>query len=288
MTMSIFDINSYSNISESLDNIYQSLNENNMFLGKHNIFNMINLFNDAIDDFNNADYKNAINKFDFILKELPNQGAVLYYKSLSFGALGEYEKAIQLMNKAIEINPHDYRFWNDKGSFLVQINDIDEAIVCFDESIKINSNSCNWSNEAILFHKIGELQKSNFCYDEAIKLNPLDVFPVIGKAKLYMDVGDFDLASKYFKLAGEIDSNDLGYLIEFGKFLMYLKDFKTAVKYFDKCLKFNDNLPFVWMFKAMALNHLTQYDEANKCVDRAIELDSLILSKFDELFGNIF
>ena len=198
--------------------------------------------------------------------------------------MGEFKKALKVINKAINLSYKDHRFWNDKGAFLSELGEFDKAHECFDKSIKLKADSYNLSNKAVLHHKCNELQKALRCYDKAIKLNPDDVYPVIGIAKVYMELKDFHNAEKYFEIAEEIDDSDFELLIEKGKFMLFKEKYSRAIEYFDKCLKYDNELAFVWMFKAMALNKLGKKRKMQNCIDRACQLDPMILSKFDEFF----
>ncbi|MBE6495671.1 MAG: tetratricopeptide repeat protein [Methanobrevibacter thaueri] len=242
------------------------------------------LFNCGLTNFYFGDYEKAIENFDMSLEKLPKQSEVIYYKALSLASLGNYKKAIRTINKAIDINPDNSSYWNDKGAFHSELNHVAKAHKCFNKSIKLKSTSYNWSNKGVLYHKCGELEKAMECYDNAIKLDSEDVYPVVGKAKVYMELDDFESAEECFELAAEIDDCDLEYLIERGKYMIFTEEYEKAVSYFDRCLKFNDGLAYVWMFKSMALNELRKYRQANECVVRALEIDPEILVTFDEIF----
>ena len=69
--------------------------------------------------------------------------------------------------------------------------------------------------------------------------------------------------------------------------MLYKREYKKAIKLFDKCLRYDACLEFVWMFKSIAFNELKLYNEANICVQKAIEIDSEILLRFNELFDSI-
>ena len=242
------------------------------------------LFDMGITNFYFSEYEKAIRNFDKSLEILPDQSEVIYYKALSLGCMGEYEKAIRVIDRAIELKPENNNYWNDKGAFLSELNHVAAAHKCFNKSIQLKEDSYNWSNKAVLHHKCNDLERALECYDNAMKLDPEDIYPVIGKAKVYMELNDFDRAEDYFELAEQIDNTDLEYLTERGKYMMLAGDYKKAVKLFDKCLRYNDRLAFVWMFKSMALKELNQEYEGEKCVDRAVEIDPGILSKFEEFF----
>ena len=271
--------------TESVEKLKDSINV--QFGDKSDLFDLNNpedLFDFGITNFYFGDYHKAIECFDMSLGILPEQSEVIYYKALSFGCLGEFRKAIDVIDEAIKLNPENSSYWNDKGAFLSELNRVAAAHKCFNKSIQLNQDSYNWSNKAVLYHKCNDLQQALECYGNAMKLDSEDIYPVIGKAKIYMELNDFDKAEDYFDLADEIDSTDLEYLTERGKYMMFVEDYKKAVRYFDKCLRYNDKLAFVWMFKSMALKELNHDYEAELCVDRAIEIDPEILSKFDEFF----
>ena len=49
----------------------------------------------------------------------------------------------------------------------------EEAIKCYDESIKLNPKyEIAWNNKGNSLYKFGKYEESIECYDEAIKLNP--------------------------------------------------------------------------------------------------------------------
>lgn len=243
-----------------------------------------NLFNCGLTNYYFGDYEKAIENFDKSLELLPNQSEAIRYKALSYAALKDYKKAIAIINLAIDLQPKNCHYWNDKGAFLSELNQMTNAHKCFNKSIKLKPNSMNWANKGVLYHKYNNLEKALECYDNAIKLDSQDIYPIIGKAKVYMDLNDFENAEKYFEIAGRIDDTDLEYLVERGKYMMFTENYKQAIRYFDRCLKFNCNLAFVWMFKSMALKKLNCDYEADCCVNRALEFDKDILKKFNEFF----
>ena len=242
------------------------------------------LFNRGLTNFYCGDYKRAVNDFDLSSQVQYNRVESLYYKSLSLGALNEYEKAIDILNTLIKTNYKDYRFWNDKGSFLAEMNNFDEAHHCYNKSISLFPNSYNWSNKAILYQNSHHFDEALDCYDKAIKLDSRDVFPIVGKAKIFIELKDFESAEKYFNIAEDTDPADLEYLIEKGKYLLLTKQYKKALANFDRAIRFNERLAIVWMFKAFTLKCLNRFREAELCVDKAVKIDSNIVSAFNEFF----
>lgn len=49
-----------------------------------------------------------------------------------------YQQALNDINKAIELNPEDVDFWVEKGSVLLRVNQLDEAITAFNKALSMN------------------------------------------------------------------------------------------------------------------------------------------------------
>ena len=61
-------------------------------------------------------------------------------------------------DRVIEINPNNVDAWNSKGYFLTKLGKYEQAIACFDETIKLGGDSVLALNE---LHKI----HSNFTFE---------------------------------------------------------------------------------------------------------------------------
>ena len=231
------------------------------------------LFDRALNNFYSGDYKKSVNDFDLISHISYNKIESLYYKSLALGALNDFENAISILDFLININPNDYRFWNDKGVFLMELDLVEDAFHCFDKSISLHPDSYNWSNKAVLYHNLKQWDRAIECYDEAIKLNQSIVFPIIGKAKVYFQFRDFKSVEECLDVACGINSCDLDFLVEKGKYLLFNNDYEKAMEYFNNALMFNDRLAVVWILKAVTFNYLNMFKESELCMDIAVNLD---------------
>ncbi len=81
------------------------------------------------------DIEQAIRHFQDSLSYYPTAEAYTYIGwMLSFK--GEYEKAIELCKKAIEIDPDFGNPYNDIGSYLMKLNKFDDAIAWLEKAKK--------------------------------------------------------------------------------------------------------------------------------------------------------
>lgn len=75
---------------------------------------------------------------------------------------GKYEEAIELYDKAIDIDSGFSKAWLSKGLALQNLGKKEEAIICYNKCIEINPrNSWPWNNKGSALIDLGK-------YDEAI------------------------------------------------------------------------------------------------------------------------
>ena len=96
------------------------------------------------------------------------KGVILYQ-------LGQYEEAIKLFDKAIEINPNYPEPYTHKGLCLTYLKMYEEALECHNKSIKLNPNhSGAYNNKGKTFVDMGKLKEAMECFNEAIKLQQIN------------------------------------------------------------------------------------------------------------------
>jgi tetratricopeptide (TPR) repeat protein len=104
----------------------------------------------------------------------PSEATNLVDKGNDFYFLGEYNKAIECFNKAIDLNPKSEKAWANKGNALIKLGKYNEALQACDKAIKINpKSSIAWFNKGYAFIKLGDPVEANQAYDMAIEINPL-------------------------------------------------------------------------------------------------------------------
>lgn len=245
------------------------------------------LFDRGLFNYEFGDFDEAIEFFDLALEVKPDFEEALYYKSLSLAAIDEFSQALHVINKAIKLNQKNDQLWNDKANFLVKLDRIDEAFECFDKAIELNpTDNIIWCNKAFAYLENEEEEKALKCYEKACELNPDDIHPIVGKANTYMALADFENAQKYFDMASKIDENDIEYLTNYGHFMLLQQKFNEAIESWDKCLKIDEDLPMLWLFKSMAYVGLENDEMFEKCINKACELDPMMIFALDDLMDD--
>ncbi|MDD4136839.1 MAG: tetratricopeptide repeat protein, partial [Methanoregula sp.] len=69
---------------------------------------------------------------------------------------GEFEKAVQNYEKAIEYQPNSARAWHAKANALETLEKYEEALKCYDTALKCDEGDAEcWFNKGITLKKMG-------------------------------------------------------------------------------------------------------------------------------------
>lgn len=121
---------------------------------------------------------------------------------------GEYEKAAEMLSRAVKLNPSHAEAYNVLGVCLAFLGQYEEAMNNLNRAVELDNRFAHaYFNRAICW----KLQKK---YDEAIKdfdiaisLNPRDVWAHYGKATIYSERGDVANCISSLKIALERDAS---------------------------------------------------------------------------------
>ena len=172
-----------------------------------------------------------VSRTELELKDIISEGNEHYYK-------GEYSKAIECYDRALEINDKHVEALTNKGQILVN-RDYEGAMQCYDKLLEIDNR------DAKIWYMKGWILFGRNEYSEAIE---------------------------YFDNALKIDSKLMAVWFYKGDALFNLGRYNEAIHCYDKMLEINDKNTTPWRSKAVALDKLGKHKEAKKYYERAKRL----------------
>ncbi len=126
----------------------------------------------------------------------------IYFKKKNFS------KALDFINKAIEINPNFAEAYMEKGNALNGIKKFDSAIKNYEKAIKINPNySHAYYNKGLVFHELKKIKDAEENYSKAIKINPNHIYAYNNRAFALQQLKKFDESLKNYNKVYQIDPN---------------------------------------------------------------------------------
>jgi len=99
--------------------------------------------------------------------------------------------------------------WRNKGSALYFLGKYDEAVKCYDESIKIDpSNPIVWNNRGLALYYLGKYDEAILAYEHAITIDPSDADAWNSKGNSLNSLGKSVEAKKCYDKARELELAD--------------------------------------------------------------------------------
>lgn len=131
-----------------------------------------------------------------------------YQAALDFFDQGEYGKAIEHINKAIEKAPENADFLSTKGVFLHKMNDLTAAIEAYRKAISVNhSHSFSHFNLGLIFMKLGKTMEAIKEWEAVVKINPTDINAIFNIAVSLAQIGRRKEAINFYERVLGIQPN---------------------------------------------------------------------------------
>jgi lipoprotein NlpI len=129
--------------------------------------------------------------------------------ALASAEKGEYDKALEEYNQAIQLKPDFASAYKNRGVTYAQKGDYDRAIQDFDQALKLKPDMASAYNSRGLAHQTkGDFVKSVQDFDEAIKLRPDNATALKNRGRSEFFQGKFAEAAADLEKGGSYDSTN--------------------------------------------------------------------------------
>jgi len=184
-------------------------------------------------------FKEAIELLTKAVRINPNEASIQYNLAKAMVDFGATQESIPHHKKAVELAPNNPEAWINYGKTLAQLKLHTEALIAFDKAIAINSHFAEaWSNKGNALHQLQQYQEAIAHQERALSLRP-----------------DFTEA-----------------WINYGSALEQIKRYQEAINCFDKAIDLQPDLPEAWSNKGGSLLKFKKYPEASRCFETALNL----------------
>ena len=155
---------------------------------------------------------------------------------------------------------------------------IDEAILCIDSIIEIDSSAKNYYYRGFVNNKAGRYQNALPDYTKAMALDPSEMGYVYSRGLCYYDMGQNSLSAEDFKICIKLDPlhkrshNNLG--------LSYFKSdqFEKALACYEKAIEISPDYEIAYSNKGKTLVSLKRFGEAIDTYKKMVEVSPTVFS----------
>jgi tetratricopeptide (TPR) repeat protein len=184
---------------------------------------------------------------------------------------GNYQIAIDVLKRAVEIDPKHKYAWNNLGRAYLGMQRIDDAIPAFQKQIEINpydEYAYNNLGRAYRFQRRYELAVEQF--RKQIEVNPLDEYAHANLGGTFVDWKKYDEAVPELEKAASINSEESFTQIQLGNAYLNLGQDDKAIAAFDRALEISAT-PGMWNDIAYGLAMKgTHLDKAKQYAESAV------------------
>ena len=231
--------------------------KNIVFKNNKHLQSLINLYSIY---FNRGDYEIAINFIDKSL-ELENNNAIfLRDKSFCLHSLKQSDEALLLALQSYSFNNKDTITINNLALIKIALHKYEEAKEFLLKGLEIDPKNLYLINTlgrcySFLYQKKNAIN----CFEKAIKIQPNAAQPINNLAGFYLDDGEYKRALDLYKKALIFDPNNITILANIAKTYSSLNKDELTLEYCEKCLQIDSSNSMVRKTYALALLKTQQY-----------------------------
>ena len=225
--------------------------------------------------FNSNRLENVKNEIDKNLLSFPRSPILFNILGAVFAKQNKIDEALLNYKKSIKINPNYFQAYNNLGACMYSLGKIDEAIQNYQQVIKLEPNHADAHNNlGAAYKELGENEKAIKFYEKAIEIQPnhADAHNNLGAA--YKELGENEKAIKFYEKAIEIQPNHADALNNLGSIFKELKEYKKSIYNLEKAIKINPKFYMAYSNLGNTYKYLGDYEKAIDFHKKALEINS--------------
>ncbi len=182
----------------------------------------------------------AIDKYEELIRIDPEISLSYHYLGRIYHRLGEYEKAVQVIKKGLEINPESYQLLSQLSAIYTVMGKMDEALETAKKALEIKPDffealvAAGW----ILSHS-NRPQESLYYYEKALKIEPENKLLNIDYAYSLLLSGQIQRALEIYNRLKEKYPEDYKIYQELGITYSAMRNFEKAYENLYKAVQLN-------------------------------------------------
>jgi len=232
--------------------------------------------------------ENILARFDKRLRKNPNDVGMWFAKSVFLMKEGNYEDAIETIERIVELDEGHRKAWENKGGIHLRLGQLEEALVCYDNLLKLDpGDEVIWTRKGNVLTRLCRYEEAKDCYDRAIDINSGytdawygrgDVIRRMGKnadgpvSKETSEPAAND-AYESFKEASRLDPQNCRGWEGMGEINLDRTKYGKAVADFDRALSINPESTKALWGKGRAMGSLGDHSSARELIKRAAEVE---------------
>ena len=208
-----------------------------------------------------GDAEKALSVLEPLADAYPDSADLLHELGLALGATGRGDDAIEVLRRAVHLNPRHSGAWRSLGDQLHAAGDEAASLDAFEKHLQVSTPHPELVEAADLFRK-GGIARAERLTREVLKKDPTDVVAIRLLANIGVKLGQYqdarNLLERCLELAPDFHMARHSYAIA----LFRSQDLEAASGQLDVLLKAEPMNPNYLIFKATVLVRMGEHAEA--------------------------
>ena len=185
------------------------------------------------------------------------------------------KKAIELLNKAIELDPDYAKAYWTRGHIYYDLKQHDRAIQDHDKAIELNPKDYegSYASRGDRYMSREQYVKAIQSYDKYLELSPKCEWSYMRRGEAYAYLKQYIKAIQDFDKIIELNPKSEWSYMRRGDAYAYLKQYIKAIQSYNKAIELNPKEADYYKWRGYAYQNLDQYIKAIQSFDKAIELN---------------
>ncbi len=192
----------------------------------------------------------------------------------AYAAAGDFTKAENQFNKAIQTFPNNPVVYNDRGMFRQQRKQFDEALADFTRVVELKKDAYYaYTNRGFTLMEQGDPQAAESDFDRSLNLFPNQamVYSFRGTARLHQ--GKLAEAAADYRKVAELDPNNPIAKADLGFVLFFQEQYAAAAEQFEAATKANKELKHLYPWNLVALRRAQPQADVQQKFGSVLEPD---------------
>ena len=165
-----------------------------------------------------GDYQGALEDFDQLIKEEPNNGYAYYSRASALLELNKPQEALDDANRAIELDPSIPEAYETRGVAKLMRGDQEGALLDFNSAIELDENFVSaYSNRGALKSDLGNYEGALIDLNKAIEIDPNNVRAYQNRAITHDRNGNIPDSCKDLKKGSSLGNESATRILENAK-----------------------------------------------------------------------
>ena len=231
------------------------------------------LFRQAFDLHQKGRLRDAIRRYDDVLRIAPRHFDALQLRGVAALQAGDAQDAAKQLRRALSVNPHSAEAHSNLGTALMRLKRLAEAVASFDAALALQPDSAPMAySRGCAQLERGEAAAALLDLDRAIALRPNYPTAYLNRGKALAELGRIQEAAESYRQAITLRPDFAEAYSNLGNLLLKARRHGEALEVFDNALALKQDAAPIHMNRGIALVHLERAAESLASFDRAIAL----------------